>query len=101
MRNNPQHGHHLEYQDPFVKYARIEKIRRFFTQIKQRLYKHFCIQPYQANFTKKHIKEYILHLDAFLQMEGKLVKHFKTDGLFKDLTDMDVVAFEDLYDLMA
>ena len=40
-------------------------------------------------------------MDAFLQMEGKLVKHFKTDDLFPDLTDLDVVAFEDLYDLMA
>jgi hypothetical protein len=34
MRNNPQHGHKLEYQEPFVKYARIEKIRRFFSQNK-------------------------------------------------------------------
>ena len=34
-------------------------------------------------------------------MEGKLVKFFKTEELFPDLNDMDVVAFEDLYDLMA
>ena len=34
-------------------------------------------------------------------MEGKLVKHFKTQDLFPDLADTDVVAFEDLYDLMA
>jgi len=34
-------------------------------------------------------------------MEGKLVKYFKTEELFVDLSDMDVVAFEDLYDLMA
>ena len=34
-------------------------------------------------------------------MEGKLVKHFKTEELFPDIGDSDVVAFEDLYDLMA
>ena len=42
-----------------------------------------------------------MHLDAFLQMDGKLVKHFKTEDLFPDLADTDVVAFEDLYDMMA
>jgi hypothetical protein len=34
-------------------------------------------------------------------MEGKLVKYFKTEEIFTDLNDTDVVAFEDLYDLMA
>ena len=34
-------------------------------------------------------------------MQGKLVKNFKTGELFPDLADTDVVAFEDLYYLMA
>ena len=34
-------------------------------------------------------------------MEGKLVKYFKTEDLFPDISETDVVAFEDLYDLMA
>tara|TARA_B110000305_G_C18868846_1_gene372187 strand:- start:14 stop:418 length:405 start_codon:yes stop_codon:yes gene_type:complete len=43
MRNNPKHGTKLEYTEAFVKYARIEKLRRFFTMKKQKIYKHFCI----------------------------------------------------------
>ena len=101
MRNNPKHGTKLEYTDHFIKYARIEKIRRFFNTKKQKIYKHFCIQPYQANFTKKHIKEYIQALDGFLQMEGNLVNNFKTDHLFPDMGVNDVVQFEDLYDAMS
>jgi len=43
MRNNERHGNKLEYTDTFVKYARFEKIRRFFSHKKQKIYKHFCI----------------------------------------------------------
>lgn len=66
MRNNPNHGTKLEFTDIFLKHARIEKIRRFFTHRKTKIYKHFCIQPYHANFTKRHIKEYLDSLDGFL-----------------------------------
>ena len=31
MRNNPKHGAKLQYSKTFIEYARIEKIRRFFT----------------------------------------------------------------------
>ena len=31
MRNNPNHGHKLEYEQLFLEQARVEKIRRFFT----------------------------------------------------------------------
>ena len=34
MRNNPEHGTKLEYADSFKKYARLEKIRRFFNMKK-------------------------------------------------------------------
>ena len=49
MRNNPNtnKGETLEYSSAFVKYARIEKIKRFLNTKKQKIYKHFCIQPYQ------------------------------------------------------
>ena len=43
MRNNPNHGQELEYGKVFVEQARIEKIRRFFKDAKQKLYKHYCI----------------------------------------------------------
>lgn len=41
MRNNPKHGNKLEYSDIFLKYAKIEKIRRFFSIKRQKVYKHF------------------------------------------------------------
>ena len=31
MRNNPKFGNKLEYSEIFAKYAKIEKIRRFFS----------------------------------------------------------------------
>ena len=45
MRNNPNtnKGETLEYSAAFVKYARIEKIKRFLNTKKQKIYKHFCI----------------------------------------------------------
>jgi hypothetical protein len=43
MRNNPNHGTKLEYTDYFIKYARIEKIRRFFMHRKTKIYKHYMI----------------------------------------------------------
>lgn len=55
MRNNPKFGNKLEYSDIFRKYAKIEKIRRFFSVKRQKVYKHFMLQPYQGNFVKRHI----------------------------------------------
>ena len=46
MRNNPKFGTKLEYSDIFRKYAKIEKIRRFFSVKRQKVYKHFMLQPY-------------------------------------------------------
>lgn len=50
MRNNPKHGNKLEYEETFLKYSRIEKNRRFFNMRKQKILKHFSIQPNQSNF---------------------------------------------------
>ena len=41
MRNNPKHGTQLEYTDLFQKYARVEKIKRFFESKKGRINQHF------------------------------------------------------------
>ena len=100
MRNNPKHGTKLEYSELFVKHARIEKIRRFFTHRKTKIYKHFTLQPYFASFTKKHIKEYLTSLDGFLQMDGKLIGNFPSEKFFGDYAVNDPVGFEDLYDAM-
>ena len=100
MRNNPKHGTKLEYTEMFIKHARIEKIRRFFTHRKTKIYKHFTLQPYFANFTKRHVKEYLQSLDGFLQMEGKLIANFPWEKYFVDVAANDSVGFEELYDCM-
>ena len=101
MRNNPRHGSKLELTEPFIKYSRVEKIRRFFNRRKQKIYKDCCIQPYQANFTKENFEEYLQSLDAFLDMKGKLVDHFKYEEHFTHLGDHESVQFEDFYDVLS
>ena len=59
MRNNPTHGAKLEYADLFEQYARVEKIRRFFVAKRQKIFKHFTLQDYNANFRKCDIEPYL------------------------------------------
>ena len=91
MRNNPKHGAKLEYGETFVTYAKIEKVRRYFDSNKQKVYKHFCIQPYQASFNKGHIPEYVKALDGFLSMEDRMINNFKVDDYFEELKPSDAV----------
>lgn len=76
MRNNPRHGASLEFQDAFDKYSRLEQIRRIFILKKAKISKHFDMQPYKGNFKQENVPTYIESLDSYLQMGGKLVKHF-------------------------
>ncbi|CDW81612.1 UNKNOWN [Stylonychia lemnae] len=101
MRNNPKYGHKLEYTDIFKQYAKIEKIRRFFSIKRQKVYKHFMLQPYQGNFVKRHIKEFIKSIDDFLKIEGKLVANFQIYENFPHLGDDEVVTFERFYDILS
>jgi hypothetical protein len=59
MRNNPKFGAKLEYADLFEQYARVEKIRRFFQAKRQKIFKHFTLQEFNANFRKCDIAPYI------------------------------------------
>lgn len=43
MRNNSKFGNKLEYSEIFEKYAKIEKLRRFFSVKRQKIYKHFML----------------------------------------------------------
>jgi hypothetical protein len=79
MRNNPKYGSKLEYSEIFRKYAKIEKTRRFFSVKRQKIYKHFMLQAYQANFVSRHVPEFIKAVDDFLKMSGKLVANFKAN----------------------
>lgn len=101
MRNNQKHGGKSEYNDIFAKYARIEKIRRFFSIKRQKVYKHFMIQPYHGNFVKKHIPEFIKAVDDFLKIDGKLADNFKAQEHFSKLKDDETIPFEVFYNTMA
>ncbi len=61
---------------------------------RQKVYKHFMMQPYQANFTKKHISEFIKAVDDFLKIDGKLVEHFKSQDHFSKLNEDEILPFE-------
>ena len=43
MRNNPKHNEPNEYHEVFQKYAKVEKIRRFFSTKRQKFYKIFML----------------------------------------------------------
>ena len=101
MRNNPKYGHKLEYSDIFRKYAKIEKTRRFFSVKRQKIYKHFMLQPYQGNFVKRHLPEFIKAIDDFLKMNGKLVTHYIASEQFPQLGESDVMKFEVFYDALS
>ncbi len=101
MRTNPSHGHKNEYQDIFRKYARIEKLRRFFQMKRQRIYKHFMLQPYQGNFIRRHIKEFVHALDEFLKTDNKLTDNFQVDKLFAFLDENEATTFDHFYDVLS
>ena len=100
MRCNPKYGSKLEYSEIFRKYAKIEKTRRFFSVKRQKIYKHFMLQTYQANFVKRHVPEFIQAVDDFLKMNGKLVANF-TESQFWDLGEQQVLKFEEFYDVLS
>ena len=98
MRNNPKHGAKLEYAETFDIYTKVEKVRRFFVSNKQKIYKHYCIQPYQDNFTKSKLKEYIKALDGFMQMNGRLCDNMDIESSFEDVSPTDQLQFDDVFD---
>ena len=79
MRNNPKYGTALEYEELFQTQSKLEKFRRFFSVRRQKIFKHFTLQPYHTSFTYDKVAHYVGALDKFLLLEGKLVQHFKVD----------------------
>ena len=59
------------------------------------------LQPYQGNFVKRHIKEFIKAIDDFLRMEGRLHETFLTHEHFASLADDEVISFEKFYDILS
>ena len=64
---------------------------------KTKIYKHFCIQDYKNNFSKKYLKEYFLALDGFLQMGGKLMANFDYNQYFTKPVDEEIT-FDELFE---
>ena len=97
MRNNPKYGTKLEYSEIFAKYTKVEKIRRFFSQKRQKLYKHFMMQPYNKEFNKENIAKFIQSVDDLLKIEGKLVAHYKVEQQYGQLEKNETIAFEQFF----
>ena len=79
MRNNPKHGKKLEYEEMFIEYAKVEKLKRFFQFKRQKIFKHFTHMDYNMNFTRKNVDHYIGELDEELNMAGKLKQNFNPE----------------------
>lgn len=58
------------------------------------------MRPYQANFTKAKVKEYVSDLDDYLMMKGKLVTNFKWERYLVHLNDDDSLQFEEMYEAL-
>ena len=101
MRNNPKHGAKLEYADLFEQFARVEKIRRFFQAKRQKIFKHFTLQDYNANFRKMDIEPYLTALDHLLLMDRKLIENFRVEEHWPNIAGTDTVGFDAFYDTLS
>ena len=98
MRNNPNKGAKVENAELFESLAKVERVRRFFKFKRQKIFKHFTLQPYHSNFCKKDVNEYVKALDFFLMMDKKLVNAFRPDEIWADTEPSEQVGFDNFYD---
>ncbi len=98
MRNNPKHGVKLEYEDLFQKWSQVEKLRRFFHLRRQKIFKHFSMQPYHNAFTFELVGTYIQTLDKFLMLGGKMQQGFKLEDYFEEARGP--LSFDRLYEAL-
>lgn len=101
MRNNPKHGAKLEYADLFEQQSRVEKIRRFFVAKRQKIYKHFTLQEFNANFRKCDIAPYVSALDLLLLMDRKLIEAFDVEDHWPEIDANETVGFDAFYDILS
>lgn len=94
MRNNPKHGAKLEYADLFEAQSRVEKIRRFFQAKRQKIFKHFTLQEFNANFRKCDIAPYVSALDLLLLMDRKLIDAFDVEEHWSQVDANETVGFD-------
>ena len=101
MRNNPNKGCKLEYAELFEQFARVEKIRRFFQAKRQKIFKHFTLQQFNANFRKCDVAQYITALDLLLLMDRKLIEAFDVEELWPEVDPNETIGFDSFYDTLS
>jgi hypothetical protein len=83
----------------FETYAVQEKIRRFFNLKRQKIFKHFTLQPYHSNFNMENVRKYIAELDDFLLQQGALKREFPIDEYIEQPEEADEqIGFDAFYD---
>ena len=66
---------------------------------RQKIFKHFTLQPYHSNFTWEKIPEYIKALDEFLLQEGALVRNLDIEDTIEQPEEADEqISFDQFYD---
>ena len=101
MRNNPNQGAELEFKELFETYALQEKLRRFFNLKRQKIFKHFTLQPYHSNFTYENVSKYVAVLDGFLMQEGTLAKGFPIEDCIEQPEEADEqIGFDAFYEAL-
>ena len=98
MRNNAKYGTKLEYEDLFREWSQAEKLRRFFTLRRQKIFKHFTMQPYHNSFTFDLANGYVAALDKFLMLNGKLLDGFKIEDHFEETKG--ALSFDKFYEAL-
>lgn len=101
MRNNPKHGAKLEYSELFEQLAKVEKVRRFFMQKRQKIFKHFALQPYHSNFCLRDVNKYVSALDLLLLMDRKLEEAFKAEDIWVGVDPSEQIGFDLFYDKLS
>ncbi len=79
--------------------SKLEKFRRFFTVRRQKIFKHFTLQPYHTSFTYDKVTHYVGTLDKFLMLDGKLAKNFKVEENLERPSN-NVIGFDKFYDAL-
>jgi len=98
MRNNAKFGTKLEYEDLFKEWSHVEKLRRFFHLRRQKIFKHFSMQPYHNAFTFELADGYVSVLDKFLMLNGKLYSGFKIEDHYEETKG--ALSFDKFYEAL-
>ena len=100
MRKNPKHNGENDYNDLFNRYAKVEEMRRFWTQHRQIFLKEFMSQPFQSNFVLWHVEEFTKLIDDWVEVDGKIVDNFDIWEEFHSLSEDETMTFDVYYNAL-